>query len=361
MRKNVRKSILSIKPYVPGKPIDEVKRELGLRKVIKLASNENPFCPSPKVLKAIEQSARQVNRYPDGGCFLLRKLLSSRLKVNNDELIFGNGSDELIVLSVRAFVQPGDEVIIAKPSFLIYQIASAIEGAVIKSVPLINFRYDLEGMKKAVSKKTKIIFLGNPDNPAGSYFTKKMLEDFIAFVPKDVLIFIDEAYFEYVTEKDYVDSLALVKKYKNIIVTRTFSKMYGLAGLRIGYGIANKEIIDLLNRIREPFNVNSLAQAAAIACLNDQPYYKRVADVVRFQRQYLMSSLERLGLVFIKSYTNFILVKLTMDSKIIVKKLMERGVIVRDMSSWQMKNFIRITIGTPSENKLLINALEEVL
>lgn len=361
MRKNIKQSILKIKPYVPGKPIDEVKREFGLKNVIKLASNENPYGSSPKVLKAIEKELKNINRYPDSGCFYLRQELAKQLKVDPQQLIFGNGSDELILLAVRAFVGEGDEVVMAKPSFLMYSIDAQIEGAVIKAVPLKDFAYDLEAMKKAVTAKTKLIFLGNPDNPGGSYLTQKQVEKFLKGLRKDILIFIDEAYFEYVTEKDYVDSIALLKKHKNIFIARTFSKMYGLAGLRIGYGIANLELIDLIGRIREPFNINSLAQVAALACLKDKPYYAKIARDIKKQRAFLYAEFTKLGLSFSTTYTNFILLEVGKGATQKVKALMQRGVIVRDMSAWGFDKYLRISIGNESENKKLIHALTGAL
>jgi len=361
MKQIAKKTILNVKPYVPGKPIDEVKRELGLRRVIKLASNENPYGPSSKVLKAMQGAVKNVNRYPDGGCFYLRQTLAKQLKLSPDQLIFGNGSDELIVLAVRAFVNPGDEVIIADPSFLIYDIASRIAGAKIKAVALKNFRYDLASMKNQVSKKTKIVFLGNPDNPSGQYFTTKEIQGFFKGLNRDILVFIDEAYYEYVTASDYVDSVKLLKMYKNLFITRTFSKMYGLAGLRVGYGMGNKELIDILNRIREPFNVNSVAQAAAIACLKDKSHYQRLAKTFEAQRKIVCKALDKLGLIYVDSCTNFILVNVKRDSSLVCKKLLKKGVIVRDMGFWKLKNFIRVTIGTDKENKILIKTLESVL
>jgi len=356
-----KSSLFTIKPYIPGKPIEEVKRELGLREVIKLASNENPYEISPKVKKAIEAAIPTLNRYPDGDCFYLRKELSRTLNVDSKQLIFGNGSDEIIVFAARAFLKNGDEVIVAQPSFLIYDIASKLEGAHVVAVPIKDFKYDLRGMKKAINSKTRIIFLGNPDNPAGSYFSQQEFEEFIYDIPKDVLIFCDEAYYEYVQAKDYVDSIALLKKYKNLFVTRTFSKMYGLAGLRIGYGVGSKELVDILNRVREPFNVNSLAQVAALACLKDKGYYKKIALKIEKQRQFLYESFARLKLNFVKSCTNFILIQLSQEAGDVSKKLLQKGVIIRDMSHWGMKNFIRITIGNENENKKLIRVLEEVL
>jgi len=354
-------NIYKIKPYVPGKPIDEVKRELGLKSVIKLASNENPYPPSPKVLGSIVKAAREINRYPDGGCFELRRVLGRKLGIDDDQLIFGNGSDEIIVLAVKAFATKGDEIIIAKPSFLIYEIASILSGAKLHQVPLDHFRYDLAAMKAKITPKTKIIFIGNPDNPAGTYVTRAQVEDFMRAVPKSTLVFFDEAYFEYVEARDYPDTLALIKKYPNIITTRTFSKMYGLAGLRIGYGIARREIIDILNRLREPFNVNSLAQAAAVAVLNDEAYYRKIAHDVRQQREYLYRSFEKMAVAAEISFTNFILVNVGADSTQISRALLKKGVIVRDMAAWGLKGYIRVSIGNTAENQRFIKTLREVL
>ena len=362
MKKIAKQTILNVKPYVPGKPIEEVQRELGIKDVIKLASNESPFEPSPKVLQAINKASVSVNRYPDGDCFYLREQLAKRLKLRPRQLIFGNGSDEIIVLVVRAFVGDGDEVVLAKPSFLVYDIASRIAGAKLNAVALKeDFHYDLAAMKEAVTPKTKVIFIGNPDNPSGMYIPKNEMIEFLKGLSRDIVVLIDEAYFEYVKAPDYGYSLELLKTFKNVIVTRTFSKMYGLAGLRIGYGIADEEMIDVLNRIREPFNVNSIAQVAAVACLKDQAYYKKVAATVNTQRKYLYTQLKRLKLDFVKTCTNFILIKTARSGAELMKKLMHKGVIVRDMGFWGLENYIRVTIGTASENKKFIRSLEELL
>jgi len=361
MKRAVNKTILKVKPYIPGKPIEEVKRELGLKSVIKLASNENPYGPSPKVRKAIIRAIGELNRYPDGDCYYLREILAEQLNVKRNQLIFGNGSDELIVLAIKAFVRQGDEVVIAKPSFLIYDIAARIAGAKIKAVPLKDFRYDLAAMKEQVTKKTKVIFLGNPDNPSGMYFTESEVRNFLKGLRRDILVFIDEAYFEYVSAREYVQSIKLTRQNKNVFVTRTFSKMYGLAGLRIGYGVANAELIDLLNRIREPFNVNSLAQVAAIAVLKDRTYYRGLARKIMVQRKFLYDSLKRMNLDFVKCYTNFILVKVDSKAADVAKGLMTKGVIVRDMSFWGLSKYIRVTIGTGTENKRFIKTLKEIL
>lgn len=361
MKITPKENILKVKPYIPGKPIEDVKRELGLKTVVKLASNENPYGPSPKVLRAIAGASETVNRYPDGACFYLRRELARQLSVKEDQLIFGNGSDEIIVLAVRVYVGKGDEVVIAQPSFLIYEIASLLEGATVRSVPLKDFRYDLPAMKKAVNAKTKIIFIGNPDNPAGTYVPRAQLQEFLSRIRRDIIVFIDEAYFEYVHEKDYPNGVDLLRSYSNVIVTRTFSKMYGLAGLRVGYGVADSKIIDHLNRLREPFNVNSIAQAAAIACLKDRNYYRGIAKSVEEERIYLYKSLESMGVAYEQSFTNFILIKVNGDSSIVAQKLMKRGIIIRDMKAWGLSQYIRMTIGSQKENRLFTKMLKEVL
>ncbi len=361
MQTIARKNILDIKPSIPGKPIEEVKRDLGLKEVIKLASNENPYGPSRKVLKTIGTAAKTINRYPDGNCFYLRQELAKRLKIFPEQLIFGNGSDEIIVLATRVFTGCGDEVIMARPSFLIYEIAAKISEATIKFIPLRDFHYDLDAMRQAVTDKTKIIFIGNPDNPAGTYVSKKEVDAFLAGIRRNILVFFDEAYFEYVKKSDYPDTIGLLKEYKNVIITRTFSKMYGLAGLRVGYGIADKQVIDLLERVREPFNVNSIAQAAALACLQDKTYYNRVAKLVGTERKYLYGQLKKMGLSFVDSVTNFVLIDVKKDGFKVFQELLRKGVIVRDMRFWGLENFIRVTIGTQKENRKFIAVLREVL
>jgi len=361
MKSIANKDILKVKPYPPGKPIDEVKRSLGLSEVFKLASNENPYPPSPKVISKLTEELKNFNRYPDGSCFYLRKALAEKLKVLQRQLIFGNGSDEIIVMATRAFAGKGDEVIVAQPTFLIYQIASRISGATIKAVAQKDFRYDLKAMKKAVTPKTKIIFIANPDNPTGTYATQREVDVFLKGLRKDILVFFDEAYFEFVQKSDFPDTFKLLKKYKNIVFTRTFSKFYSLAGLRIGYGVANEELIDILNRVREPFNVNSAAQTAALAALDDKKYYAGVLKTIEKEKQYLYTQIKKMGLNFVKSATNFILINVERDSTQVFQDLLHKGIIVRDMSSWGLEGFIRVTIGKPKENKCFIKALKEIL
>ena len=361
MKNLANPNILKVSPYVPGKPIEEVRRELGLKSVIKLASNENPYGPSPKVLKAIAVAAKTVNRYPDGGCFELRRELAKRLEVAPEQFVFGVGSDEVIVLALRAFLREGDEVVMAKPSFLVYSIASATAGAKLVEIPLKGLKYDLDAMKAAVTARTKIVFIGNPDNPSGQYATKDEVAAFLDGFPDNVLVFFDEAYFEYVNAKDYPDTIALLKSRRNVIVARTFSKLFGLAGLRIGYGIADPEVADLMNRAREPFNVTSVAQAAALAALKDPMYYKRIlAESIR-QRDVVCAGLTKLGVTFSKGVTNFIQVRTPGKSSDVAQALLKKGVIVRDMAAWGLANYIRVSIGTPAENKRFLKALSEVL
>lgn len=359
--KLVKKSLWGVQPYVPGKPIEEVQRELGLKQIVKLASNESPYGPSLKVLKAMAAAARNINRYPVSDCYALRQALSRKLRVQSGQLLFGNGSDELIVLTIRAFVRPHEEVIIAQPSFLIYELAARVAGVRVKAVSLKDFFYDLPGMRKAITPKTKIIFIGNPDNPAGTYISQDRLHQFLKAIRPHLIVFLDEAYFEFVDRPDYPHSLKLLKKFPNLIVTRTFSKMYGLAGLRIGYAIAHPKLIDYLNRVREPFNVNALAQAAALACLRDGRYYRDVARRIRKQREFLYACLEGMGVPFHKTVTNFILIQVKRDAGEVTQKLLQRGVIVRDMRQWGLKQYIRVTIGTERENRKFIKELKNIL
>lgn len=363
MENLVRKNILNVKPYVPGKPIEEVQRELGLEDVIKLASNENCFGPSPKAIEAIRKNLKSVNRYPDASSFYLKKRMAKFLSVKETNLIFGNGSDEIIGLAMRTFLNDGDEVIIAKPTFLIYEIASQIHNGRIRLVPMTkDLRYDLVAMKKAVTAATKIIFIANPDNPAGTYVTKTELDNFFDGLPDNVIVFLDEAYFEFAkySFKDYPNGLDYLKR-PNVIVSRSFSKAYGLAGLRIGYGVANPVVINYMERVREPFNVNILAQAAATASLDDKAFLKKTLSHVAKEKDFIYSAVCKMGFEYIESATNFILIDVKEDCKTVFNKLLKKGVIVRDMKAWGMDSFIRVTVGTCAENKRFVEALKTAL
>jgi len=355
-----RKAVLSVKPYQPGKPIEEVKRELGLSDVIKMASNENPLGPSPKAVAAIKKYLRNINMYPEGGCFYLRQAVAKRLKVKPEQLIFGNGSDELIELTLKAFVDEGDEVVVASPTFLMYEVASSVHGAKIKIVPMRYFKYDLKAMKDAVSKNTKVVFIANPDNPNGTYVMRRELEDFLKGLPEDVIIFLDEAYCDFAEEQDYPNGLDYISK-NNLIVTRTFSKAYGLAGLRVGYGVSNPNIIKYMETVRDPFNVNSLAQAGAIGALKDKEFLARSKRAVREGKRFLYSELKAMGVRYVPSVTNFILIEIGPKSGEAAERLLRKGVIVRNMKAWGLEKFIRVTVGKKAENKRFIRELKKII
>ncbi|MFC1703641.1 histidinol-phosphate transaminase [Candidatus Omnitrophota bacterium] len=361
MKSLARKSILRIKSYQPGKPAEEVRRELGLKKVYKMASNESPFGPSKKVLSAITSATKTLNRYPDGSCFYLRRKLAKKLKVKEEQLIFGNGSDEIIVFAARAFLEPGDEIIIADKTFLIYEIAGQACAAKIVKIRMKDFRYDLKAMKQAITKKTKIVFIANPDNPNGTYVTDAEVKEFFRGLRNDLIVYFDEAYFEIFDKKNFPNTMKLLQQGRNIIITRTFSKAYSLAGLRIGYGISSLAIISLLNRVREPFNVNSIAQAAALASLSDATQLRKTKKAIRAGKQYLYSQFGKMGLRYVDSCTNFVLVDVKKNSTLVFRKLLGQGIIVRDMKAWGLNTFIRVTVSTMKENRAFIAALRRIV
>ncbi|MFA6078692.1 MAG: histidinol-phosphate transaminase [Candidatus Omnitrophota bacterium] len=363
MKQIVRNNILGVKPYVPGKPIEEVQREFGLKNVMKLASNENCLGPSPKAVAAIKKNISKINRYPDASSYYLKKKLARHLGVDENMIILGNGSDEVIVVAIRTFLNEGEKVIIAKPTFLIYEIASQISNTELKFVPLTkDFKYDLGEMRKAVTANTKMIFIANPDNPTGTYVTKQELDEFFDGIPEDVIVFLDEAYFEFAEYgyKDYPNGLDYLSR-PNVIVSRTFSKAYGLAGLRVGYGIANPGLISYMERVRDPFNVNLLAQEAALAALDDKAFLKKTLTTVGGEKKFLYRAFDKMGLKYVESATNFMLVDVKADCKKVFNGLLSRGVIVRDMKAWGLDTYIRVTPGTRKENIFFINALKEVL
>ena len=354
-----KKELRDIQVYKAGKPIEEVKRKFNIKYIYKLASNENPFVPY-YIKDAINKELKNINRYPETDCFYLRDILSKKLKVSKDQIVFGNGSDEIIVLTLRAYVNKGDEVIVAYPTFLIYEIQAKIHQALVKRVPLKNFRYSLEDIVKAITKKTKIIFIANPDNPTGTYLNHNEVEGFLNRISKEVIVFFDEAYYEF-APSDFPKSLEFLKNRKNIIISRTFSKAYALAGLRIGYAITTKEIADILNLVREPFNVNRFAQAAAISALKNDKFLKKTVSYILKEKEYLYSEFDKLKISFIKSATNFILVDFKRDTKKLSNYLLKKGVIIRPMDDWGLNNFFRITVGKHNENKIFIRYLKEYI
>ncbi len=353
--------IYKIKAYQPGKPIEEVKREFKLKNVIKLASNENPLGPSPKAVEAIREYASKINFYPDGGSYYLKKALGEKLGLKEENIILGNGSDEIISLITRIFLQKGDEAIMGDPSFLMYKIDAQLSRAKVASVPLKNFRLDLSEMSKAVGSKTKLIFISNPNNPTGTIIIKDEVEHFLRDIPPGILAVFDEAYYEYVEDTNYPQSIDLLDRNSNIIILRTFSKIYGLAGLRVGYGVGSPEIIELLNKARPPFNVNSLAQVAALASLEDEDQVNRSKILVREGKGFLYSNLRRLKIFFIPTQANFILIKVGKKAKDIEAKLLKKGIVVRRMGVYNLPHYIRVTIGTKPQNEEFIKNLQTIL
>ncbi len=349
--------IKTIKPYVPGKPIEELERELGITGSIKLASNENPLGPSPLAIKALRKGIRSLNRYPDGSCYYLKEALSKKLNVTPDEILIGNGSNELIEFAVRTFLSPGDEAIMAHPSFVVYSmIVQAGEGKNI-IVPLKNWRHDLDAMASEITEKTRIVFIANPNNPTGTINTKAEMDSFMERLPDGVLIVVDEAYYEYVASPDYADSMKYFRKGRDILILRTFSKIYGLAGLRIGYGIAKASIVWEMNKVRQPFNVNSLAQKAACAALEDEKHLARVKRINEKGKKYLYKQFKAMKINYIPTEANFIYIILENDTAFqLYNDLLKLGVIVRPMGPRE----IRISIGLPRENKRLIEAMKEI-
>ena len=356
----VSKSIWDIKAYIPGKPIEDVKRDFKLTKVVKLASNENPFGCSPTVLPQIVNQFSRINRYPDGACFYLKKALANFLNIDEKFLIFGNGSDELIDVLIKTFVDFNQEIITANTTFLEYKVSSQVNRRKIIEVPLKDFKFDLGAIAKKISKKTKMIFIANPNNPTGTYLNNEEVVRFLINIPKGIITVFDEAYFEFVDADDFPQLMKFIVD-KNVILLRTFSKIYGLAGLRLGYGIANEEFISVLNRVRQPFNVNSIAQAAGIAALKDQKFVKFVQDKNVEGRKFLYEEFKKIGLEFIPTQANFILVNLKRDGVATTRNLIKKGLIIRDMEQYGLKNYVRITIGKKEENKFLIRELRRIL
>lgn len=352
-------NILQIEPYKPGKPEEELMRELKLDRVIKLASNENCLGPSPMALQAMQQAALKSHRYPDGSGYYLRRALAKKLGVDFSQIILGNGSTDLVNIVARTYLESGDNTVTADQTFLMYKIATLTMNATCIAVPLRNYKCDLEAMAKAANSRTKIIYLANPNNPTGTMVTKSELENFLSIVPSGVLIVLDEAYFDYVEESDYPDGILFSKKFPNLIVLRTFSKVYGLAGIRIGYGIACAEIIENLNRVRSPFNTNLLAQSGALAALQDHEHVKNSRNSNREERRFLEEGLSRLGVPFVPSVANFILLPIEHATKI-YEALLQQGIIVRPMNSFHLQEGLRVTIGRHEENVAFLDALAKI-
>jgi histidinol-phosphate aminotransferase len=349
-----------IRPYPPGKPIEEVERELGHR-AIKLASNENPLGPSPRALEAIRNYLDRVHLYPDGNGYYLRKALSEYHELEMNQVILGAGSTDLIELVAKTFLTAGDEGITSQSSFYIYRTAIEEMGAGLIATPMRDFTCDLTAIERAVTQRTKVIYLGNPNNPTGTMFSAEEFDRFLEALPRRILVVLDEAYHDYVQRPDYSHSLDYVRAGRNVLVLRTFSKVHGLAGLRIGYGMGHAELIESLNRIRSPFNANSLAQAAAVAALDDREHVARSIESNLKEMKFVTEELTLLGVRYIPSVANFLLIDTGRDCQEDFVRLLHEGVIVRPMRLYSFPTSVRVTVGTHRDNEQFLEALRRVI
>ena len=353
--------IAGLRPYVPGKPIEEVQRELGLSDVIKLASNENPLGPSPRALEALMLTAAGVALYPEGSAPALRRAVALAQNMPESTLVFGNGSDEVLHLLALSFLSPGDETVQGDPSFSMYEIYAAQCNAVPVKVPLKNFTHDLDAMADAITDKTRIVFVANPNNPTGTLVCQAEVERFLSRVPENVIVVFDEAYDEYVADAEKPDLRPFVREGRNVMILHTFSKAYGLAGLRVGYGITRPEIAEVLNRVRSPFNVNLPAQAAATAALADTDHVAQTVALNAAGLRYFYTEFEKMSLPYVPSEGNFVLVDAGRDSREVFERLQQKGVIIRAAYGMGLPHFIRVSTGTQAQNERFIAALKDVL
>jgi len=351
----------SLTPYEPGKHIDELKREFGLSDVVKLASNENPRAAGPLIWEALEGVIPKLSRYPDGGGLELKLALSDHLHVTADQITLGNGSNEVLEMVARAFVQPGQRVVVSEHSFAVYSLIAKAINADLHVTPAIDWGHDLNAMRKSVDSNTRLVFIANPNNPTGTWVSNTILESFLETVPDHVLVILDEAYFEYVEEEHYPDGVSLLNRYPNLVVTRTFSKIYGLAGMRVGYSISSPEVADIVNRVRQPFNVNVAGYAAAIILLANQKFVRESRDLNTIEMGRMCKGLGDIGLSWIPSAGNFIAVDLARPAEPIVTSMLRAGVIVRPIANYGMPSHIRVTIGLEQENKRALDALESAV
>jgi histidinol-phosphate aminotransferase len=355
------KGVEGLQPYLPGKPIEEVERELGITDICKLASNENPYGPSPLALEACREGLHDLELYPDANSYHLKSALSDFYGVSPERLVVGNGSNELITVAIRTLVSPGDEVIVPQYAFFIYAMQARVAGATVVTVPERDWRVDAEAMAAAVTPRTRLICLANPNNPTGTWLGREELTRLLDSVPLDVAVYLDEAYFEYVCEDDFPDGFELQESYPNLIVSRTYSKMYGLAGLRVGYAVAHPQLIEYINRVRDPFNVNLVAQRAAVAALGDKDHVNnaRAGNLAEMRR--LKEYAAGKSLSFIPSAGNFLSIEFGPRSEDIYNRLLSRGIIVRPIANYGMPDHLRITIGRPEENSRLFTALDDIV
>ncbi len=361
MRPRIPEYLLSIKPYVAGKPLEELEREYGISDSVKLASNENPLGPSPKAIRAIAKALEKLHRYPDSNGYYLIQRLSASLNVRTENVVLGNGSDDIIGLVAHAYLQPGDEAILPEPSFLMYTIEITSNGATPIFVPLKSLRTDLDGILDRITPKTRLIFLCNPHNPTGAIILTHEFERFLEKVPPEIAVIIDEAYIEFVRDRNCLNGVDYLDSENALIILRTFSKAYGLAGLRIGYGIMPPEISNLLNRIRQPFNTGTLAQIGAMAALDDQRFVQKTRAIIHSGLDFLYGALEKMSLRYFPTQANFFLIDVGRDADEIFKRMLQEGVIIRSMTSYGYPQYVRINVGLPEENERFVKALKKVL
>ena len=354
--------IRAIAPYQGGKPIAELAREMGLNEadIVKLASNENPLGISPKAQMAIDEAVHTIARYPDGSSFALRQAVSEKFNVSHNQIVFGNGSNDILELAARAFLHAGCEAIYSQHAFAVYPLVTQAVGATGVVVPAKNYSHDLDGFLQVITPKTRLIFIANPNNPTGTLLNKDALRAFIHAVPTNILIVLDEAYDEYLSTENKSEAISWLAEFENLIISRTFSKAYGLAGLRIGFGLMHADIADMLNRVRQPFNVNSIAQAAAVASLADEDFVARSYALNQAGMAQMMQGLNKLGLEYIPSYANFISFNVK-DAARVNQQLLQNGVIVRPIVNYEMPEYLRVSIGLFSENAKFLTVLEEIL
>jgi histidinol-phosphate aminotransferase len=358
----VNDEYLKLQPYQPGKPVAETERELGITGAIKLASNENPYGPSPLAVKAIQQALSSLHDYPDGGQYYLKQALAKKHGVEPSMLLLGNGTNEVIDMVVRTFVRPEEHLLYTVPSFVIYKIVAGSNCKQVRDVPATpDFRHDLDALAKAVDGKTKMVFIDNPVNPTGTYVTRTQLEAFFTKIPDDLVVVMDEAYFEFATAADFPDGLDFLGKRHRLIVLRTFSKCYGLAGLRVGYGVAHAELVDFMNRGRQSFNVSNLAQVGAVAALQDHEHLHRTVTLNKSEMDRLVPRLLERGLGVTPSQANFVLVDFHRPAREVYDALLRLGVIIRPLAPYGLTTHARVSIGSAPQNDRLVASLDQVL
>jgi histidinol-phosphate aminotransferase len=361
IEKLARKGILRMIPYIAGKSIEEVEKEFGAKKWIKLASNENLLGPSPKAVEAMRQELPNIYLYPDGPCSVLREALAQKFSLSEKMVVVSNGADNLILMIANAFVNEGDEVVMADPTFPVYTNVTQIMGGKVVKVKLRDYTHDLNGMLKKVNKKTKLVFICNPNNPTGTTVSEESLNRFLDKLPARVIVILDEAYGDFVEDPFYPNGLDYVKANRQMIVLRTFSKVYGLAGLRMGYVLGREDLVNCLYRVRDPFPVHRLAQGAAVAALNDQEHVIRSIQMVYEGKRYLYKELDKMGILYVPSQANYVFIDFGMDSDEIFQALLKEGIIIRPGKTWGFPTCARVTIGTMEDNQQFMKALRKVL